>query len=139
MAKMPFESSQDNYRNRICYKKWCCSYRYVLYSIRPYTVVDTAIKRQASTSSLVRDAFVINTKGCQIPDLSPFEPSAMRYFDKVKPIMCEQGTHLPLIDSNNSAIFVNIEARDHYYNESESVDCCWRSFLRSRNEDSRVT
>ncbi|KAJ8679800.1 hypothetical protein QAD02_015587 [Eretmocerus hayati] len=142
MAKIPFEVG--NPKRVLRQRRWLIGLLAFLLAyllvINSFTnLVDTDIKRQASTSSLVRNAFVINTKGCQIPDLSPFEPSAMRYFDKVKPIVCEQGTHLPLIDSNSSAIFVNIEARDHYYNESESVDCCWRSFWRSRNEDSRVT
>ncbi|XP_023246173.1 uncharacterized protein LOC106642155 [Copidosoma floridanum] len=77
--------------------------------------------------------YLVYNKGCRIPDLDPFEPSVSRYIDKATPIICEHGTHLPLVESNNSAIFVNPKARAHFYNESETVDCCWRSLWRSPN------
>ncbi|XP_058800061.1 uncharacterized protein LOC131669296 isoform X2 [Phymastichus coffea] len=98
-----------------------------------------AHQESTTTVTSVQSGYVVNTKGCQIPDLSPFEPSSMRFIDKAKPIVCEYGTHLPLIESNNSAIFVNPEARGHYYNGTESIDCCWRSFWRSDNKDNEVT
>ena len=81
---------------------------------------------------------MINNKGCRIPDFDPVKISDNSLIGKAKPINCKYGTHLPLIDSNNSAIFVNQKARNHYYNGSENIDCYWRAFWRKEFEDDDV-
>ena len=91
-----------------------------------------------TTATPIRDGYLIYTNGCHIPDFGPYEASIARYFDPVKPIVCEHGTIPPLVESNNSAVFVNLEAKLHYYNESENAECCWRPFWRKDNKDNEV-
>lgn len=93
--------------------------------------IDIKIKPQPLTTN----GYLIDNEGCRIPDLGLFESSTRHLIKKAKPIICDHGSQLPLVDSNNSAIFVNSEAKLHYYNETESVDCCWRNFWRTGNGD----
>ncbi|XP_031843546.1 uncharacterized protein LOC116431792 isoform X2 [Nomia melanderi] len=71
--------------------------------------------------------------------MDPFDPAITRFIHKEKPISCEHGDHLPLVDSNNTAVFVNPEAIQHFYNKSEDLDCCWRPFWRMKDEDNIIT
>ncbi|XP_008207346.2 uncharacterized protein LOC100117011 [Nasonia vitripennis] len=163
MAKMPFEAG--SLKGSLRLKRWLIGLLIFLlasllainsFTIGQFRIIplgssnqvnDIEAKPQESTTTTTttttgppqQSGYVVNTRGCRIPDLSPFEPSVSRYIDKAKPIVCEQGSHLPLVESNNSAIFVNPEARPHYYNETESIDCCWRSFWRTDNKDNEVT
>ena len=63
----------------------------------------------------------------------------MKIIGQAKPIICEYGTQLPLIDSNNTAIYVNQDARNYYYKETEKIDCCWRTFWRNEDKDNKIT
>ena len=83
--------------------------------------------------------FLVRNKGCRIPALDPFDPAIKQYVEKAKPINCEHGNYLPLIESNSTAIFVNPKSRDHFYNKTEVVDCCWQSFSRKENDDDGIT
>ncbi|XP_011505849.1 PREDICTED: uncharacterized protein LOC105368525 isoform X2 [Ceratosolen solmsi marchali] len=157
MARMPFEGG--NPKGGLRLKRWLIGllifllvsllainsftigqFRIIPFSSTANQVNDIETKSQESTTTPpAQSGYVVNNKGCHIPDLSPFEPLVMRYIDKAKPIVCEHGVHLPLVSSNNSAIFINSEARNHYYNESESIDCCWRNFWRSDHKDNEIT
>ncbi|XP_014223435.1 uncharacterized protein LOC106650121 isoform X2 [Trichogramma pretiosum] len=90
-------------------------------------------------AAAVRDGYVVYTQGCRIPDLSPYEASNARYFDQPQPIVCEHGSQPPLVESNNSAVYVNLEAKQFYYNDTESPECCWRRFWRKDNKDDEVS
>ncbi|XP_015600552.1 uncharacterized protein LOC107270233 isoform X2 [Cephus cinctus] len=83
--------------------------------------------------------YLVRNKGCRIPALDPFDPAIRRYVHKEKPIVCDFGNNLPLVESNDSHIFVNPEARGFYYNKDERVKCCWREFWREANNDESVT
>ncbi|XP_076686233.1 uncharacterized protein LOC143378378 isoform X2 [Andrena cerasifolii] len=71
--------------------------------------------------------------------MDPYDAVSKRFIHKEDPIVCEHGDYLPLVDSNNTAIFVNPDAVHHFYNKSEDVDCCWRPFWRMKDEDNIVT
>lgn len=85
--------------------------------------------------------YLVENKGCHIPLLDPFDAIAKKYISKPKPLECKyQGNTLPLIKSNDTAIYVNEEALYHYYNVTEKVDCCWRAFWRKDGgDDNAVT
>lgn len=71
--------------------------------------------------------------------MDPYDLAIKRFIRKEDPIVCEHGDHLPLVESNDTALFVNPAAISHFYNKSEEVDCCWRPFWRTKDEDNAVT
>ncbi|XP_043796841.1 uncharacterized protein LOC122717135 isoform X2 [Apis laboriosa] len=71
--------------------------------------------------------------------MDPFDSAIVQYIQREKPLVCEHGNHLPLVDSNDTALHVNPDAINHFYNNSEEIDCCWRPFWRMKNEDNVVT
>ncbi|XP_012139050.1 uncharacterized protein LOC100878029 isoform X2 [Megachile rotundata] len=71
--------------------------------------------------------------------MDPYDSAIKRFIRKEEPISCEHGDHLPLVESNDTALFVNPAAINHFYNKSEEVDCCWRPFWRTKDEDNAVT
>ncbi|XP_043276479.1 uncharacterized protein [Venturia canescens] len=83
--------------------------------------------------------YLVNNKGCRIAALDPFDPISRRFIEIEKPFECENGTQFPLIESNETAIYVNLSAQYHYYNKSESPNCCWTSFTRKAGQDNAVT
>ncbi|XP_076647392.1 uncharacterized protein LOC143355987 isoform X3 [Halictus rubicundus] len=100
---------------------------------------DNYVELKTFFTPVSNSGFVIHNQGCRIPAMDPFDPAITRFIHKEKPIACEHGTHLPLVDSNNTAVYVNPMAAQHFYNESEDVSCCWRPFWRLKDEDNVVT
>ncbi|XP_017790924.1 PREDICTED: uncharacterized protein LOC108573070 isoform X2 [Habropoda laboriosa] len=90
-------------------------------------------------ASLANSGFVVRNKGCRIPAMDPFDSAIARFIEKEKPIACEHGDYLPLVDSNNTALFINPKAIGHFYNNSGDIDCCWRPFWRMKDDDNVVT
>lgn len=90
-------------------------------------------------ASISNSGFLVRNKGCRIPDMDPFDSAIVQYIQREKPLVCEHGNHLPLVDSNDTALHVNPDAINHFYNNSEEIDCCWRPFWRMKNEDNVVT
>lgn len=90
-------------------------------------------------ASITNSGFLVRNKGCRIPDMDPFDSAIVQYIQREKPLVCEHGNHLPLVDSNDTALHVNPDAINHFYNNSEEIDCCWRPFWRMKNEDNVVT
>lgn len=90
-------------------------------------------------ASIANSGFVVRNKGCRIPAMDPFDSAIARFIEKEKPLICEHGSHLPLVDSNDTALYVNPNAIGHFYNNSGEIDCCWRPFWRTKDEDNVVT
>ncbi|XP_054014546.1 uncharacterized protein LOC128895720 [Hylaeus anthracinus] len=88
---------------------------------------------------VANSGFVVRNKGCRIPAMDPFDPAIKRFIRKEAPFVCEMGDQLPLVDSNNTAVFINPDAIHHYYNNTKDIDCCWRPFWRMKDEDNIVT
>ncbi|KZC04517.1 hypothetical protein WN55_00592 [Dufourea novaeangliae] len=97
------------------------------------------VEFKAFFTPVANSGFVVRNKGCRIPAMDPYDPKIQRFIHKEEPIACEHGNHLPLVDSNNTAVFINPKAIHHFYNKSEDVDCCWRPFWRMKDEDNVVT
>ncbi|XP_032676135.1 uncharacterized protein LOC116846422 isoform X2 [Odontomachus brunneus] len=83
--------------------------------------------------------FLVHNKGCRIPAMDPLDPAIKRFITKEEPLVCEYGNFPPLIESNNTALFVNPLAWDKFYNKSEEINCCWRSFRRTKDQDNAIT
>ncbi|KAK0097830.1 hypothetical protein PV326_013414 [Microctonus aethiopoides] len=82
--------------------------------------------------------FLIYKKGCRMPAFDPMDLLAKRFIQKEKPLVCEFGSELPLIESNETAVFINPDALGQYYNTTEVANCCWRSIERENNSDNSV-
>ncbi|XP_014478819.1 PREDICTED: uncharacterized protein LOC106746589 isoform X2 [Dinoponera quadriceps] len=89
-------------------------------------------------SPIGNGGFLVRNKGCRIPAMDPFDPAIKRFITKEEPLVCDHG-NLPLIDSNNTALFVNPLAWNEFYNKSKGISCCWRSFWRTKDQDNAVT
>lgn len=70
--------------------------------------------------------------------MDPFDPAVQHFIPQETPFECEYGNSPPLIESNNTALFVNPLAWNEFYNSSESINCCWRSFWRPKDNDNSV-
>lgn len=81
--------------------------------------------------------FLVRNKGCRLPAMDPFDPAVRRFITK-DVFECEYGNSLPLIESNNTALFVNPLAWNEFYN-NPGISCCWRPFWRTKDNDNAVT
>ncbi|XP_025074094.1 uncharacterized protein LOC105427274 [Pogonomyrmex barbatus] len=82
--------------------------------------------------------FLVRNKGCRLPAMDPLDP-AVRHFITKEVLECEYGNSLPLIESNNTALFVNPLAWNKFNDSSGSINCCWRPFWRTKDNDNAVT
>lgn len=103
------------------------------------TTQENYLEMKPFFTPVANSGFVVRNKGCRIPAMDPFDPAIKRFIHKEDPISCQHGNHLPLVDSNNTAVFINPDAVHHFYNSSEKIDCCWRPFWRMKDEDNIVT
>lgn len=102
-------------------------------------LIENYLEMKPFFTPVANSGFVVRNKGCRIPAMDPFDPAIKRFIHKEDPISCQHGNHLPLVDSNNTAVFINPDAVHHFYNSSEKIDCCWRPFWRMKDEDNIVT
>ncbi|XP_003493439.1 uncharacterized protein LOC100749022 [Bombus impatiens] len=103
------------------------------------TSQDNYAQLKSLFASIANSGFVVRNKGCRIPAMDPFDSAIARFIEKEKPLICEHGSHLPLVDSNDTALYINPNAIGHFYNNSGEIDCCWRPFWRTKDEDNVVT
>ncbi|KAL0107779.1 hypothetical protein PUN28_014805 [Cardiocondyla obscurior] len=83
--------------------------------------------------------FLVRNKGCRLPAMDPLDPAVQRFIKKDK-FECEYGNSPPLIESNNTALFVNPLANNEFYNNPKGdINCCWRRFWRAKDDDNAVT
>ncbi|CAL7949038.1 unnamed protein product [Xylocopa violacea] len=103
------------------------------------TLQENYVELKPFFASIANSGFVVHNKGCRIPAMDPFDSAIERFIQKEKPLVCEHGDHLPLVDSNDTALHINPKAIKHFYNNTEEIDCCWRPFWRMKNEDNIIT
>ncbi|CAK9829876.1 hypothetical protein ANTRET_LOCUS7149 [Anthophora retusa] len=103
------------------------------------TSQENYIELEPFFASIANSGFVVRNKGCRIPAMDPYDSAIARFIEKEKAIACEHGDYLPLVDSNNTALFINPAAISHFYNSSGDIDCCWRPFWRMKDEDNVIT
>ncbi|XP_015114956.1 uncharacterized protein LOC107039709 [Diachasma alloeum] len=86
-----------------------------------------------------KSGFLVRNKGCRIAALDPLDSFSKRFMKVEKPIKCQFGSQLPLIESNETHVFVNSSIVNQYYNATELPNCCWREFHRKQNDDDQIT
>ncbi|EZA59268.1 uncharacterized protein LOC105275672 [Ooceraea biroi] len=90
-------------------------------------------------TSIGSGGFLVHNKGCRLPAMDPFDPAVQRFIIKEKPLVCDHGNTPTLIESNNTALFINSLAWEELYNSTDNISCCWRPFWRTQDQDNAVT
>ncbi|XP_043482911.1 uncharacterized protein LOC122511609 [Leptopilina heterotoma] len=94
---------------------------------------------EAEINSMIeKPKYLINKKGCQIPAMDPHDETIKKYIKIAKAIKCKNENYSSLIESNNTAIFINYKSKELYYNKT-TADCCWKKFWRNENDDNSYT
>jgi hypothetical protein len=72
----------------------------------------------------------VDTIGCRIPDLDPFDPVIQEFIQKQKPLNCHE-KHPLLVDANLTSLFIMKSALpDFNISDVEELDCCYQPFWR---------
>jgi hypothetical protein len=74
----------------------------------------------------------VDTVGCRIPNLDPFDPVVQKFIKREKPLNCQEKLPL-LVDANLTALFI-LKAALPAFNitDVEQLDCCYQPFWRSK-------
>uniref|UniRef100_A0A1B6C7V4 Uncharacterized protein n=1 Tax=Clastoptera arizonana TaxID=38151 RepID=A0A1B6C7V4_9HEMI len=80
----------------------------------------------------VKVGFLVDTIGCRIPDLDPFDSSIKKFICTEPRISCDaENKILPLVESNLTSLYVNRAALQAYnVNNEDEFSCCYRPFWR---------
>ncbi|XP_069698044.1 uncharacterized protein [Periplaneta americana] len=81
---------------------------------------------------IMKSDFVVDTIGCRIPDLDPFDPIVQKFIHEEKPLKCHE-KHQLLVDSNLTSLFI-VKSALPFFNISDldQLDCCYQPFWRSK-------
>ncbi|XP_066260686.1 uncharacterized protein [Euwallacea similis] len=105
-----------------------------------------AIKLQVLEEPVIQDrlkGYLVNTPGCRIPEMHPFDPSVKKFVFPPPPLSCTKD-QLPSIFYNNLTTLIMNDTSLLFYNISNSNEssCCYEQFIRREpkdsEEDSRV-
>nr|CAD7417003.1 unnamed protein product [Timema poppensis] len=90
-------------------------------------------RQDPSTPLPIDTGFLVNSRGCRIPAMDPFDRHVQRFIYREEPPNCAKERPPPLVGSNLTALFV-IESALPYYNVSDvaQLDCCYQPFWRVR-------
>jgi hypothetical protein len=80
----------------------------------------------------VQSGFLVDTIGCRIPNLDPFDPVIQEFIKKEKPLNCHE-KHPLLVDANLTSLFILKSALPAFnITDVEQLDCCYQPFWRSK-------
>jgi hypothetical protein len=86
----------------------------------------------------------VDTVGCRIPKLDPFDPVVQEFIKRENPLNCQEKCPL-LVDANLTALFILKSALPAFnITDVEQLDCCYKPFRRSRHSrngdfDNKIT
>lgn len=82
------------------------------------------------TDPVTEIGFLVNTNGCRIADLDPFDVSVRRFVYSEKPIVCDKEHGVPLVESNLTSLYITEEALAAYNLTYDQFSCCYTPFWR---------
>ncbi|XP_050306876.1 uncharacterized protein LOC126743706 isoform X2 [Anthonomus grandis grandis] len=84
------------------------------------------------------NGYLINTPGCRIPDMQPFDPSVKKYIYPPEEESCNEDVP-PLFESNFSAVYMKTELMPLYKNmtNSQTITCFYDEFTRIEPENKK--
>ncbi|XP_015929490.2 uncharacterized protein [Parasteatoda tepidariorum] len=75
-------------------------------------------------------AFIIDTQGCRIPKLDPWDPTILQFIEILDPLTCS-GRPLFITPDPNGAVHLNVSILEKYYNSSiDDVQCFYAGIGR---------
>jgi hypothetical protein len=81
----------------------------------------------------------VDTSGCRIPKLDPFDPAVQEFINKEEPLNCHEKRPL-LVGVNLTTLFILKSALPAFnITDTEQMDCCYQPFWRSKNGDNKIT
>jgi len=80
----------------------------------------------------------VDTIGCRIPNLDPFDPDVQEFIKKEEPLNCHEKRPL-LVGANLTALFILKSALPVFnITDMEQLDCCYQPFWRSKEHNGNV-
>lgn len=69
-------------------------------------------------------AYIIDTPGCKIPNVDPFDKSVLKYIKNPTTMKCSD--KLPLIQSDQRSIWIDEDALKTYkFKKASDIECCY--------------
>ncbi|KAJ8983427.1 hypothetical protein NQ317_005892 [Molorchus minor] len=107
-----------------------------VFQIRNFSLVvtTTSVAKISEVESLT--GYAINTPGCKIPDMDPFDQHIKMFIEKPTLPICNNGTPA-LFESNLTSIYLKNSSL-RYYNSISNVEdlrCCYKAFWRREPKD----
>lgn len=77
-------------------------------------------------------AFLINTTGCKIPYMDPFDESIREYITDADPPKCNKFTNGRLVKADNDSVFIDFDSLNNIYSsiDPNHVKCYYTEFWR---------
>ena len=92
-----------------------------------------------------KSGFLVDTPGCRIPDLDPFDPVVREFIKKEKELDCYK-KHPVVVDYNLTSLFIVKSAfQELNISDEEQLECCYQAFWRATeynqndNVDDKIT
>jgi hypothetical protein len=94
-------------------------------TVNSFTVADKPFSK-------VQSGFLVDTVGCRIPNLDPFDPVVQEFIKREKPLNCQAKRPL-LVGVNLTALFILKSALPAFnITDVGQLDCCYQPFWRSK-------
>ncbi|XP_022183936.2 uncharacterized protein LOC111043330 [Nilaparvata lugens] len=91
---------------------------------------------QPTEMTLKVSEFMINTKGCRIPAMEPFDSSIKQFVFEDDPIICETEKYPPIVNSNVTHVYLDAGAISAF--NLTNLTCCYTPFWRVEADESEV-
>jgi hypothetical protein len=100
-------------------------------TVNSFTVSDNPFSK-------VQSGFLVDTVGCRIPDLDPFDPAVQEFIKKEEPLNCHEKRPL-LVGANLTSLFIlNYALPAFNITDMGQLDCCYQPFWRSKKHSGNV-
>lgn len=97
-------------------------------TLRPTSIRPRSHLKPVAVDPNLRD-FLVKTKGCRIPRMDPFDDSVISFIENQTKSVCNEGKP-PLVDSNDTSLFVLRSSLEAYYLNVSLFRCCYKAFWR---------
>ncbi|XP_049867520.1 uncharacterized protein LOC126367808 [Pectinophora gossypiella] len=78
--------------------------------------------------------FTIDTEGCTIPGLSPFDPNIKQFIIEPENTSCRNG-NITFLQNNSTHIWIQKEYLPNLHINPDNMTCCYKSFYRPLSID----
>ncbi|CAG9825535.1 unnamed protein product [Phaedon cochleariae] len=135
---------------RLTYLLWipilvCCAMLFYVdvFQVQYYNIIQSNQISDLNLDKKTLEGFLINTPGCRIPDMDPFDEHIKKYMEIPKVPLCNKGIP-PLFASNLSSVYLLESSMDAYdVTDIDELKCCYKPFWRKTptegQNDNKIT